>query len=184
MLIKVISLVFDSAFGGFNDESIREFLKDKELISATEYHFVRNDVPYLTFVFKYFPHRAEADPKSFSKDKNQEEAWRKLLTEADMGLFNLMRDWRSQRAKKDGMPPYILFTNQQLAEIVKRRPQSLGELMKIDGIGEGKAKKYGDEILKISKIEAAPVSQSQASLPLASPNENGANDEGDNGKPA
>ncbi len=69
-----------------------------------------------------------------------------------MGLFNLLRDWRSKRSKNDGMPPYILFTNQQLADIVKSRPQSIGELLKIDGIGEGKAKKYGEEILKISKI--------------------------------
>ncbi len=63
MLIKVISLSFDSAFGGFKDEEVREFLKDKELISAQDYFFVKNDMPYLVFVLKYFPHRAEVDPK-------------------------------------------------------------------------------------------------------------------------
>lgn len=151
MLIKVISLSFDTAFGGFKDEEVREFLKDKELISVQDYFFIKNDMPYLVFVLKYFPHRAEVDPKLSTKEK-KEEPWRASLSEHDMGLFNLLRDWRSQRSKKDGVPPYILFTNQNLAEIVKKRPQSLAELTQISGIGKGKAEKYGEEILKISKV--------------------------------
>ena len=41
VLIKVISLQFDSAFGGFKDDELREFLKDKDLISSHDYFFVR-----------------------------------------------------------------------------------------------------------------------------------------------
>lgn len=160
MLIKVVSLSFDSAYGGFNDELVREFLKDKELISFKEYFFVRNDIPYLTFVLSYFPHRAEADPKLSTKEKKQE-AWRENLSEADMGMFNLLRDWRSQKSKKEGVPPYILFTNQQLADIVKKRPQSLAELTQIDGIGNGKSQKYGAEILGITKIDSGAQMESE-----------------------
>ncbi len=42
--------------------------------------------------------------------------------------------------------------------IVKKRPQSLTELTQIDGIGKGKAQKYGEEVLSISKIniESSP----------------------------
>jgi superfamily II DNA helicase RecQ len=69
-----------------------------------------------------------------------------------MGLFNILRDWRSQRCKKDGVPPYIVFTNLQLAMIVKKRPQSTSELTQIEGIGKGKAQKYGEEVLSISKV--------------------------------
>ncbi len=165
MLIKIISLPFDSTFGGFNDELVREFLKDKELISFKDYFFVRNDIPYLTFVLSYFPHRVEVDPKFSTKEKKQE-PWREMLSEADMGLFNLLRDWRSQKSKKDGVPPYILFTNQQLAEIVKKRPQSLAELTQIDGIGNGKSQKYGADILDITRVDSEgppePVTQPPA----------------------
>ena len=126
-------------------------MKDKELISARDYLFVKNDVPYLIFVLKYFPHRVEVDPRLSTKER-KEEPWRESLSAHDMGLFNLLRDWRSQRSKKDGVPPYIVFTNQQLSVIVKKRPQSIGELIQIDGIGKGKADKYGEEILAISKI--------------------------------
>jgi superfamily II DNA helicase RecQ len=70
-----------------------------------------------------------------------------------MGLFNLLRDWRSKRSRQEGMPLYILFTNQNLADIVKKRPQTASELMQIGGIGKAKVDKYGEDILKISKIE-------------------------------
>jgi ABC-type microcin C transport system permease subunit YejB len=37
MLVKVICLNFESAYGGFNDESVRDFIKDKEIISISDY---------------------------------------------------------------------------------------------------------------------------------------------------
>ncbi len=85
MLIKVISLAFDTLYGGFNDEEVREFIKDKEIISVTDYHFVKNDVPYLTFIFRYFPHRAELESKADVKNNKREpdDDWKKLLSEAD-----------------------------------------------------------------------------------------------------
>ena len=166
MLIKVISLAFDSIYGGFNDQEVRDFLKDKEVISVTDFHFIKNDVPYLTFVLRYFPHRVEIESKNTPKEKrDQDEDWKKLLTEADMGLFNFLRDWRSQRCKKEGVPPYILFTNHQLAMIVKKRPQSLSELTQIDGIGKGKAEKYGEEVLSISKINIESKSEPNETNP-------------------
>jgi superfamily II DNA helicase RecQ len=154
MLIKILSMTFDSTRGGFNDEELRDFIKDIEIVSIRDYHFVRNEVPYLTMIIKYFPFRPEVDPKMGPRGR-RDEPWREMLTEADMGLFNLLRDWRSQRCKKEGVPPYVLMTNVQLAHIVTQRPQSLVELMKIEGVGKAKADKYGEEILKISKISVA-----------------------------
>lgn len=69
-----------------------------------------------------------------------------------MSFFNLFRERRSKKSKKEGVPPYVIFTNNQLASIVKKRPQSLSELSEIEGIGKAKLEKYGQEILEISKI--------------------------------
>jgi hypothetical protein len=69
MLIKVISLFFDSIYGGFNDEALREFIKDVEVISIADYHFIKNDIPYLTFVIRYFPHRAELESKASKESR-------------------------------------------------------------------------------------------------------------------
>ncbi len=153
MLMKVFSLTFNSLTGGFDDEPLRDFMKDKEVISIRDHLFVRNEIPYLTLIVKYFPFRQEAKPNvELKTGEKKDESWKEGLSEVDMGLFNLLRDWRSQRCKKEGVPPYILMTNKQLADVVKQRPQSLAELMKIEGVGKGKAEKYGEDILSISKI--------------------------------
>ncbi len=151
-MIKVISLPFNSALGGFDDEEVRDFLKDKELISCRDYLFVKNKTPYLVFVLKYYPEVHNDVGNKITKKARKEESWKKTLSEHEMGLFNLLRDWRSQRCKKDGVPPYIILTNQQLSEIVKKRPQTTSELFKIEGIGKGKVDKYGEEILSVSRV--------------------------------
>lgn len=155
MLMKIFSLTFNSLTGGFDDEPIRDFMKDKEVLSIRDHLFVRNEIPYLTLIVKYFPFRQETSPKLSFETRTHEkrdESWKEGLSEADMGLFNLFRDWRSQRSKKEGVPPYVLMTNKQIADVVKQRPQSLTELTKIEGLGKAKAEKYGEDILSISKI--------------------------------
>ena len=49
MLIKIITLSFDSAYGGFNDLTLRDFMKDVEIISIRDHFFIRNEVAYLAF---------------------------------------------------------------------------------------------------------------------------------------
>ena len=150
MLVKVFTLTFNSVQGGFDDSELRDFMRDKEIIGITDHHFVRNEIPYLTLIVKYYPFRKEAEPENKSSSNKRDESWKNDLSEADMGVFNLLRDWRSERCKKEGVPPYILFNNKQLAEVVKMRPQSSADLLKIDGIGKAKAEKYGEDILKIT----------------------------------
>jgi superfamily II DNA helicase RecQ len=87
-------------------------------------------------------------------------------------LFNTLRDWRAERCKKDGVPPYVICTNQQLAAVVAQRPQSLTGLMRIEGIGKAKAEKYGQEMLAIlSAREEPPEPGSQSNEPEASDDE-------------
>lgn len=158
MFLKIFTIPFNSLICEFDDSIMKDFLKDKEIISINEYHFVKNDTSYLTFVIKYSSLRSEFETHKdqISKEKtNNDESWKKLLAESDMSLFNMLRDWRAKRCKKDGVPPYIVLTNLQLATITKKRPQSVSELVLIDGIGQGKAQKYGAEILEISKVNIA-----------------------------
>jgi RNA-directed DNA polymerase len=98
MLIKVITLSFDSALGGFNESMVRDFIKDCEVISIRDHFFIRNEMPYLTLVIQYFPIRQELNPKMAPQGKREEE-WRETLSESDMGLFNLLRIFEIQDPK-------------------------------------------------------------------------------------
>jgi len=156
VLIKVFSLRFDALAGEFDDNPVREFTKDKEIIQVQDHLLVRNEIPYLILVIKYYPYRkeAEAHAKAVPPNENRSnDAWKKELNEADMSLFNLLRDWRSERCKNDGIPPYLIFTNQQLANIAKQKPNSLSDLAKIDGVGSGKCERYGEGVLSITQVQ-------------------------------
>ncbi len=154
MQVKIFTMPFNSQLGVFDDEEFNSFIKDKELVSANDYLFQRDEIPYLTLVVKYkqlasVVMSASNGTKPQEKTKNNEE-WRKLLDDESMPLFNTLRQWRSEKSKKDGVPPYVILNNKQLAEVCQRRPQSKFDLMKVEGIGKAKAEKYGDEILKVT----------------------------------
>jgi len=65
--------------------------------------------------------------------KRRDESWKENVAEADWPLFNTLRDWRSARSKRDGVPPYVICTNKQLAALIVARPQTLGQLGEVEG---------------------------------------------------
>ncbi|MCY4643826.1 MAG: HRDC domain-containing protein [Bacteriovoracales bacterium] len=159
MQVKVFTLPFNSGVGVFDDEEFNSFAKDKEIIGVNDYLFERNGTPYLTLVLKYKQSSSvqtlASSEKIREKSKGDEE-WRKILDDDSMPLFNTLRQWRNEKSKKDGVPPYVILNNKQLAELCQKRPQSKYDLMKIDGIGKAKAERYGDEILKLTLYFKTP----------------------------
>jgi len=155
MLIRVITLRFSTAMDGFDDTPLTEFIRDKSVVSLREHFFIRNETPYLVVVVVYDPVREAAPANQTGGDsgsrKKRDESWRSLLKDKDMPLFDSLRSWRSERCKKEGVPPYVICNNKQLANVVTTCPQSLSALMRIDGIGKAKAEKYGQEILAFLK---------------------------------
>ncbi|MBD7910314.1 DNA helicase RecQ [Clostridium cibarium] len=64
-------------------------------------------------------------------------------------LFNIIKSWRMDRANRDGIKPYIIFSDATLIEIVNKLPKNKEELFEIRGVGEKKVQRYGEELLKI-----------------------------------
>ncbi|MFT3726358.1 MAG: DNA helicase RecQ [Terricaulis sp.] len=68
---------------------------------------------------------------------------------ADGKLFQALRNWRQETASAGGIPPYVIFHDATLAEIVAAKPKNLEALGKVAGIGEAKLKRYGAEVLAV-----------------------------------
>ncbi len=151
MLMRIMTLRFSVALDGFDDAPVIDFIKDKSVLSLREHFFVRNESPYLAVVIIYEPVQELPKSKVTNKRQQRDESWRKLLKDGDMPLFDTLRSWRAERCKQEGVPPYVICNNKQLAEMVSVRAQSLAELLKVEGFGQGKADKYGNEILLILK---------------------------------
>jgi DNA helicase-2/ATP-dependent DNA helicase PcrA len=70
-------------------------------------------------------------------------------TGPDAPLADALRSWRSERARADGVPAYVVLHDATLAEIAQRRPRTSAELRRVPGIGPTKAERYGPDILDV-----------------------------------
>ena len=75
--------------------------------------------------------------------------YRLVLPPEQFVVFARLRDWRNEMAKKGSTPPYTIFDNEQLAEMVTKGITTKEELAKIAGIGESRVEKYGEAVLEL-----------------------------------
>jgi ATP-dependent DNA helicase RecQ len=67
----------------------------------------------------------------------------------DDPLWHALKAKRTELAKDQGVPPYVIFHDSTLLEILTQKPGSLTEMGNISGIGQAKLARYGDEFLKV-----------------------------------
>jgi ATP-dependent DNA helicase RecQ len=70
---------------------------------------------------------------------------------ADEVLMGMLRDLRKKVAKKLGVPPFVVFQDPSLEDMALKYPMTMEELINTHGVGEGKAKKYGNEFVSLIK---------------------------------
>ena len=68
---------------------------------------------------------------------------------ADPVLLHMLKDLRKKVAKQKGVPPFVVFQDPSLEDMALKYPITIQELTNVHGIGEGKAKKYGSEFVKL-----------------------------------
>jgi DNA helicase-2/ATP-dependent DNA helicase PcrA len=73
----------------------------------------------------------------------------------DDPVFAALKTWRLERARADEVPAYVVFHNSTLAEIAGRKPQTLGDLAALPGVGPSKLDRYGGEVLAVIGREVA-----------------------------
>ena len=70
---------------------------------------------------------------------------------ADDVLFSILKDLRKKLSKKLEVPPFVIFQDPSLEAMATSYPITQDELQNIPGVGAGKAKRYGEEFLKVIK---------------------------------
>lgn len=68
---------------------------------------------------------------------------------ADETLFVMLKDLRKKMSKQLGVPPFVIFQDPSLESMATTYPVSMEELQNIPGVGAGKAKRYGEDFLKL-----------------------------------
>jgi ATP-dependent DNA helicase RecQ len=68
---------------------------------------------------------------------------------ADEVLMGMLKDLRKKRAKQLGVPPFVIFQDPSLEDMALKYPINLEELSNVHGVGESKAKKYGEPFVEL-----------------------------------
>ena len=95
----------------------------------------------------------QLNEKSYSILKSNQRVMLKLSYQDEekvinSDLFNKLRIWRRDTAIREGVKPYIIFSDATLIELCNKLPKTDQELLEIRGMGEKKFNKYGKEILE------------------------------------
>lgn len=73
------------------------------------------------------------------------------LSEPDEALFGKLRALRSEIAKEEKVPPYIVFSDKSLIHMCSIKPKTKEEMLTVSGVGEFKYEKYGERFLECVK---------------------------------
>ncbi len=72
-------------------------------------------------------------------------------------LWYLLKAKRTELAREQGVPPYVIFHDSTLLEILNRRPSNIDEMSQISGVGQAKLDRYGDAFLQVLEDAASGV---------------------------
>ena len=71
------------------------------------------------------------------------------LSAEDAGLYEAIKDWRRHAAGEENVPPYVIFGDRTIEDLIFKKPRTVRELLNVFGIGEIKAEKFGSALLRL-----------------------------------
>lgn len=135
------------------EDELNVFLRSVRVLNISSQFAIIGNSPTWFFVVEYLPGSSDRDSQT-QKGSRRRVDYREVLAPQDFVLFSKLRDWRKEEAAKDAVPVYALFTNDQLAKIATDRITSKSGLLDVDGIGDAKVNKYGDQVVDIIKCNS------------------------------
>jgi ATP-dependent DNA helicase RecQ len=98
--------------------------------------------------------RRDAKLEKVKAKKPKGAAHAAFATDADTRLWEALRARRLELARAQGVPPYVVFHDATLSEMVTQRPRTLSEFSRISGVGERKLAAYGEHFLDVIRSYA------------------------------
>ena len=80
-----------------------------------------------------------------------------LKTDAQVALFERLRDLRRDVAAEQSVPAYVVFTDATLIDMVRKWPSTTEEFLAVSGVGAAKLERYGETFLAAIEAHATPV---------------------------
>lgn len=138
MSIRIFTIPFEAGKESFIEEEINKFCLNKKVIRMEPQFFINDKRAYWTVFVEY--------EEVLENEKPQTQT---ALDEPEKLLYKRLAQWRKSKAESEGVPVYIVSTNSELVDLIKKAPKSLETLKSIRGFGRKKIEKYGKEIVEL-----------------------------------
>lgn len=146
---------------------LNQFLASHRVCSVTRELIADGAGSFWTVCVEWTPGRGRSSAAS-GTDRKSRIDYREVLPPDQFAVFSKLRALRKELAERDGVPPYALFRNEHLAEMVRRPISTLDALGALDGVGPSKLEKYGVAFLNLLKSEIASSPVPDESTPSSS----------------
>ncbi len=83
--------------------------------------------------------------------RQRRERRERLTTGADPSLLRRLKAWRRETSEEQGVPAFVIFGDVTLIDLAIKKPSTAAELLFVTGIGEHKANKYGEALLRVMR---------------------------------
>jgi len=143
MQIKIFRI--PSVGNALLEEEMNTFLRSKKVVKLDCYLSPEPSGAAWCYSIQYIE-----DGKAGFKGRTEVD-WREKLTPEAFARFDRLRELRKALAEQEGVPPYAIFNNEELAGIAQMSKPTRAEMEKVKGVGPQKMEKYGAAFLEEMK---------------------------------
>ena len=114
-----------------------------DYIKRHEQSAFRNQKDMIELADIFLSYHQDKEIQSIQKENNS------VIEEKNDSLIEQLKNYRLTKAKEKNLPPYYVFNDETLNEIISIKPQTIDELLTVKGFGQKKCEWYGNDILQI-----------------------------------
>lgn len=114
-----------------------------DYIKRHEQSAFRNQKDMIELADIFLSYHQDKEIQSIQKEDNS------VIEENNDSLIEQLKNYRLTKAKEKNLPPYYIFNDETLNEIISIKPQTIDELLTVKGFGQKKCEWYGNDILQI-----------------------------------
>ena len=129
------------------------FLGSHRVLTVDRRWVDRGEDSFWVFCVDYLETAGQGPPSFKGGPSRNKVDYREVLSAEDFAVFARLRELRKQLAQAEAVPVYAVFTNDQLARMVKARATSRAALESIAGVGDARIEKYGPRVLEFLKAQ-------------------------------
>lgn len=137
------------------EAEMNAFLRSRRVLGVQKEFVGDGDNSFWTFCVEYLE-SAPASTGASSPSGRPKVDYKEVLKPEEFEVFSRLREWRKGVAEKEGVPVYVVFSNEQMAEMVRKRVANKAQLNQIYGVGDARVEKYGAALLERMVFNPVP----------------------------